>query len=83
LALAASDLTDRARLVPYVVAPLANGGIQIEWRNESSSLEVEVDPDRGMYSYLLGKEDETIDERECASRSDVLNILTGWLRSAA
>ncbi len=48
---------------PYFVAPVANGGIQLEWRGDYSEIEVEIGPG-GDLGYLLvkgnepGKEDE-------------------------
>ncbi len=33
---------------PFDVAPLANGGVQLEWRRADAVLEVEVDPAGGL-----------------------------------
>lgn len=37
---------------PYAVAPLADGGVQIEWRGAEYAIEVEISPD-GRYGYLV------------------------------
>jgi hypothetical protein len=39
-------------VAPDFVAPLANGGVQLEWGGENTEIEVEVHPDR-RFSYLL------------------------------
>jgi len=40
------------RALPWMVAPLADGGVQIEWRGASGALEVEISPE-GQFGYLL------------------------------
>lgn len=40
------------RLAPYSVAPIADGGVQLEWRDAYRKLQVEVRPDRTL-AYLL------------------------------
>jgi hypothetical protein len=49
-----SPRVDRSSLeaVPYVIAPVPNGGIQIEWRRRSGSLEMEIQPD-GSFGALV------------------------------
>ena len=37
---------------PYVVAPIANGGVQLEWRTPHRDIEVEIGP-HGELGYLL------------------------------
>ena len=44
------DVTEAVR--PYDVAPMNDGGIQLEWRGPGGILELEVHPDAG-YGYLL------------------------------
>lgn len=39
------------RIRPFAVVPLANGGVQIEWRTNQQDVEVEINP-RGVLSYL-------------------------------
>lgn len=41
-----------ALAVPYEIAPLSGGGVQMEWRRNERAIEVEIDPDGG-YSYLV------------------------------
>ncbi len=38
--------------LPWTVAPLANGGVQLEWKGPEGALEVEISPD-GRLGYLL------------------------------
>jgi hypothetical protein len=54
LHLVAAELGDRVgdRIAPYAVAPLANGGQQLEWRGAAGALEVEIGP-HGTSGYLL------------------------------
>jgi len=40
---------------PYAIAPLADGGVQVEWRSPRGDLEVEIGPD-GSLGYLLEQE---------------------------
>ena len=40
------------RVHPYVIVPLANGGVQLEWRGPGGDLEVEIGPD-GHFAYRL------------------------------
>ena len=40
------------RLQPYAIVPIANGGLQIEWRRPENNLEVEIGPG-GEMAYLL------------------------------
>jgi hypothetical protein len=40
------------RIVPYAVVPVADGGVQLEWRGRRSEVEVEVGPG-GAIDWLL------------------------------
>jgi hypothetical protein len=40
------------RAVPFSLAPLSGGGIQVEWRGNTDAIEVEINP-VGRYGYLL------------------------------
>lgn len=40
------------RALPWTVVPLANGGMQLEWKGPEGSLETEIAPD-GRLGYLL------------------------------
>src|SRR5262249_45767302 len=44
------------RLRPYAVAPIANGGIQIEWRGPDSAVEIEIGPQGSLGSLLIHNE---------------------------
>ena len=39
------------KVLPFTVAPLADGGVQVEWRGTMGVLEVEISPD-GEFGYL-------------------------------
>ncbi len=58
-----------SRAHPYHLAPIADGGIQIEWRGERNAIEVQVAPD-GTLGYLIawdrGREAE-YDEADVAA----------------
>jgi hypothetical protein len=47
-------LSARNPALPYSVAPLSGGGVQLEWRAENMAIEVQVGPD-GAFGYLLVK----------------------------
>jgi hypothetical protein len=40
------------RVRPYMIAPIAHGGLQLEWRGKQSQIEVEIAPN-GALGYLL------------------------------
>jgi hypothetical protein len=45
-------VADATHIGPDFVAPLANGGVQLEWDGDDAAIEVEVHPD-DRFSYLL------------------------------
>jgi hypothetical protein len=62
---------------PYSVAPLADGGVQIEWRGRHGVVELEVGPS-GELGYLFLAQEGPVpraEEVEDASWSDVLRAL--------
>jgi hypothetical protein len=62
---------------PYAVAPLADGGVQIEWRGSRGLVELEVGPD-GALGYLFVPEeaaDSRSEEADDASWADALRAL--------
>jgi hypothetical protein len=59
--------------IPYSVAPLADGGVQLEWRGRNGVVELEVDPD-GALGYLFLAGDQT-EDGDGATWSDVLRRL--------
>ena len=66
-----------SRAVPYTVAPLVNGGMQVEWRGPGGELEVEISPERAL-GYLLvrgsGEAEET-SEGDGVSWEDLLGLI--------
>jgi hypothetical protein len=76
---AASALRTKAWVstaVPYAVAPLVNGGIQVEWRGGGLA-EVEVQPNT-TYAYLLmspGPEQAVLDKRDSAEAAEVEQVV--------
>ena len=69
---------------PYAIAPLHDGGMQIEWRSSGASVEVGVDP-AGRLAYLvetcLGTE-RLSEERSGVSVSEIVTVVAGVLTSA-
>jgi hypothetical protein len=49
--------------LPYSIAPLSGGGVQLEWRGENKTVEVQVGPS-GAFGYLLIKGVEPTCESE-------------------
>jgi hypothetical protein len=47
------------RAVPWAVAPLADGGVQFEWRGSGGAIEVEIGPN-GALNYLVEREEVTV-----------------------
>jgi hypothetical protein len=47
-------LSARNPALPYSVAPLSGGGVQLEWRGENKAIEIQVSADGGL-GYLLVK----------------------------
>jgi hypothetical protein len=63
------DVYQRTGVVAYNVAPLADGGVQIEWRKQARAIEVEIGPE-GDLSYL----DTGGDEEENLAYAQVLEL---------
>lgn len=64
-----ADLT----AIPFAVAPLSGGGVQLEWRRGNNSIEVEVDPLGNNFGYLLSRQNQgnrEFDERDNVQESD-------------
>lgn len=51
------------QIQPFAIAPLADGGLQLEWRGPKGTLEVDIAPD-GKLGYLLveGQKDRSFEE---------------------
>jgi hypothetical protein len=65
------------RALPYAVAPLADGCVQLTWRGRFDEIEVEIGP-RDSIGYLLIRrqgDDETFDEGERVSASKALELV--------
>jgi hypothetical protein len=69
--------------VPWAVAPLAEGGVQFEWRGPGRAIEVEIGPRRTM-NYLVEREEATVtksDPLQGVGAEEFLNqvhSLLGW-----
>jgi hypothetical protein len=75
-----SDLLDNCheidpkRFNPWMIAPLADGGVQLEWRLDSSAVEVEIDPD-GKLHYLIELDNKVVaesDDGQETTKSEVI-----------
>lgn len=67
------------KLRPYDIAPLTNGGVQLEWRGLHSALEVEVHAE-ARFRYLLVQgqgEHRQFQESEGASAEEIARLLSG------
>lgn len=72
-----SLLSARAPSLPFSVAPLSGGGIQLEWRGETDAIEVEIGPE-GAFGYLLLKGTERSpdsEEKDDVSESRILELV--------
>ena len=61
---------------PYAIAPLASGGVQLEWRSPDGFLEVEVGPD-GDLGYLLAEhqgDERVFEEGDNVTAAEVLEL---------
>lgn len=65
------------KIRPYDVAPLTNGGVQLEWRSLHSALEVEIRADAG-FRYLLVQgqgENRRFRESEDVSAEEIIPLV--------
>jgi len=65
------------RSLPYHVAPIAHGGVGLEWRDGNASLEIWIGPD-GSLGYLLSQGQDPshcFEEAESATTEQVLRLL--------
>lgn len=75
-----ADATDE-RILPWATAPLADGGVQFEWRGPGGAIEVEIAPD-GRFGYLVERDESTVKRsvpNERVRLSDVVRELRGIL----
>lgn len=66
---------------PYAIAPVADGGVQLEWRGGDRALEVEVGPD-GDFGYLSIVEDgdaRSFQEEDHVSTSQIVELIAKTL----
>ena len=54
-----ADVADEHAL-PWATAPLADGGVQFEWRGPGGAIEVEIGPD-GALNYIVEREEQTVE----------------------
>ena len=59
------DLAERAdeAAIPWMIAPLADGGVQLEWRGPGGAIEVEINPE-GKLNFLVEQNERTIRRSE-------------------
>jgi hypothetical protein len=70
------------RTEPYNIAPLADGGIQVEWRGVRDALEAWVSPD-GSLGYLLVEDyagDSRYSEADIVSWEELLGLINQVLQ---
>ena len=73
-----------SQIAPYWVAPIPNGGIQIDWRGPNGEIEVDVDPS-GKFGYLLQEgtgDASTAEEANDVPLETVLGLLAKVLDRA-
>lgn len=64
-------------VIPFAIAPLSGGGIQIEWRLRRGAIEVEIGPTT--FGYLLIKgtgTDRTFLEEDGVSEARILELIS-------
>lgn len=66
------------RIRPYSIAPVADGGVQLEWRSSGAKLEVEVGPEGDLgYLWMEGAEPHrTFEEADEVAQADVLSLVS-------
>jgi hypothetical protein len=69
--------------LPFTVAPLVDGGVQVEWRGPTREIEVEIGPDEE-FGYLLIVRTEAgrdFQEGDKTTRSEILDLIAQVLNS--
>ena len=72
------EFPEAGDISPYTVAPLPNGGVQLEWRGPQKALEIEIDA-AGRFSSLLVEDHETgrtYDERGRVSAAAAVHLVS-------
>jgi hypothetical protein len=79
-AVAETGLAERAgRYAPWTSAPIADGGLQVEWRGLSARIEVQVAPD-GSVGYLIQRGEgrsAVYEEAEDVPFDDLVEAIVG------
>jgi hypothetical protein len=60
--------------IPWAIAPLADGGVQLEWRGPHEAIEVEIDS-RGSLNYLVERDETTIGRSDPAMGAAAEEVL--------
>lgn len=66
-----------SRITPFSIVPIADGGVQLEWRGARADLELNVGPD-GALSYLLierGGDERSFQEGDDLPRAEALRLI--------
>ncbi len=71
-----------ARVKPWFIAPLADGGIQIEWRSDGGAMEVEIGGD-GHFAYLIERKDGQYQDSGVLKDSDWQELIDTVCRHLA
>jgi len=74
---------DRVR--PYALAPIADGGVQIEWRGPRAEIEVEIDPIGQLGYLLIDKQgtDRAFAEHDNPTRPELIDAVASVLLPTA
>jgi hypothetical protein len=64
-------------VIPFAIAPLSGGGIQIEWRSRRGAIEVEIGPTTLGYLLIKGTgTDRTFLKEEGVSEARILELIS-------
>lgn len=68
---------DPPSILPYAVAPIADGGVQVEWRGPRHEIEVEIGSGGGVGYLLIEQQgqDRRFDERSDVSMQRLLDLV--------
>ena len=75
------EFPDATDISPYALAPLANGGVQVEWRGAAGALEIEVGPNGRLSGLLIedGERGRSYQERDHVSVSEATTLVSRML----
>jgi hypothetical protein len=60
--------------VPWMIAPLADGGVQLEWRGPVGAIEVEIGP-TGRLNFLVERDEKTLRRSDPAQGAPLDRVL--------